>query len=125
MLGMNVDTYTIEKLFLQLDPNFEGLRDLKEEYIQFNHTEYDNEFDVLLDLNALIDKYDKSDQSIFRDFAGFLRRNLRPIVNSFTRIKVYRNGYPLYKALLAFILLFKLQTDSAEYKAKSLILSHF
>lgn len=40
MLGMNVDTYTIEKLFLQLDPNFEGLRDLKEEYIQFNHTEY-------------------------------------------------------------------------------------
>ena len=92
MLGMNVDTYTIEKLFLQLDPNFEGLRDLKEEYIQFNHTEYDNEFDVLLDLNALIDKYDKSDQSIFRDFAGFLRRNLRPIVNSFTRIKVYRKS---------------------------------
>ena len=45
----------------------EGLRELKEEYIQFNHTEYDNEFDVLLDLNALIDKYDKSDQSIFRD----------------------------------------------------------
>lgn len=37
MLGMNVDTYIIEKLFLQLDPNFEGLRDLKEEYIQFNH----------------------------------------------------------------------------------------
>lgn len=34
---MNVDTYTIEKLFLQLDPNFEGLRNLKEEYIQFNH----------------------------------------------------------------------------------------
>lgn len=92
MLGMNVDTYTIEKLFLQLDPNFEGLRGLKEEYIQFNHTEYDNEFDVLLDLNALIDKYDKSDQSIFRDFAGFLRRNLRPIVNSFTRIKVYRKS---------------------------------
>ncbi len=91
MLGMNVDTYTIEKLFLQIDPNFEGLRDLKEEYIQFNHTEYDNEFDVLLDLNALIDKYDKSDQSIFRDFAGFLRRNL-PIVNSFTRIKVYRKS---------------------------------
>ncbi len=92
MLGMNVDTYTIEKLFLQLDPNFEGLRELKEEYIQFNHTEYDNEFDVLLDLNTLIDKYDNSDQSIFRDFAGFLRKNLRSIVNSFTRIKVYRKS---------------------------------
>ena len=99
MLGMNVDTYTIEKLFLQLDPNTEGLRDLKEEYIQFNHTEYDNEFDVLLDLNALIDKYDKSDQSIFRDF-GFLRRNLRPIVNSFTRIKVYREKRTYRKRIL-------------------------
>ena len=32
---------------------------------------------------------------------------------------------PLYKGLLVFIELFKLQTDSTEYKAKSLILSHF
>ena len=32
---------------------------------------------------------------------------------------------PLYKGLLMFIELFELQTDSAEYKAKSLILSHF
>ena len=29
MLGMNVDTFTIEKMFLELDPNFEKLRDLK------------------------------------------------------------------------------------------------
>ena len=66
----------MKKLFIQLDPN----------------VEYDNEFDVLLDLNALIHKYDNSDQYIFRDFAGFLRKNLKPIVNSFTRIKVYRKS---------------------------------
>ena len=65
MLGMNADTYT-RKIILQLDPTVsKAFVTPKEEYIQFNHTEYDNEFDVLLDLNALIDKYDKSDQSIF------------------------------------------------------------
>ena len=37
MLGMNVDTFTIEKMFLELDPNFEKLRDLKEDYIEFNN----------------------------------------------------------------------------------------
>lgn len=98
---MNVDTYTIEKLFLQLDPHFEGLRELKEEYIQFNQTEYDNEFDILLDLKDLIDKYDRSEQSVFRDFAGFLRKNLTPIVNSFTRIKVYRKSARLEKEYYA------------------------
>lgn len=101
LLGMNVDTYTIEKLFLQLDPHFEGLRELKEEYIQFNQTEYDNEFDILLDLKDLIDKYDRSEQSVFRDFAGFLRKNLTPIVNSFTRIKVYRKSARLEKEYYA------------------------
>ena len=101
LLGMNVDTYTIEKLFLQLDSNFEGLRELKEDYIQFNQTEYDNEFDILLDLKDLIDKYDRSEQSVFRDFAGFLRKNLTPIVNSFTRIKVYRKSARLEKEYYA------------------------
>ena len=41
MLGMNVDTFTIEKMFLELDPNFEKLRDLKEDYIEFNNQEYE------------------------------------------------------------------------------------
>ena len=64
MLGMNVDTFTIEKMFLELDPNFEKLRDLKEDYIEFNNQEYESEFDVLTNLNALINKYKYSDQSI-------------------------------------------------------------
>ena len=51
---MNVDTFTIEKMFLELDPNFEKLRDLKEDYIEFNNQEYESEFDVLTNLNALI-----------------------------------------------------------------------
>mgnify|MGYP002136501915 CR=1 FL=1 len=86
MLGMNVDTFTIEKMFLELDPNFEKLRDLKEDYIEFNNQEYESEFDVLTNLNALINKYKYSDQSIFSDFALFLIKNKEPIVNSFIKV---------------------------------------
>ena len=64
MLGMNVDTFTIEKMFLELDSNFEKLRDLKEDYIEFNNQEYESELDVLTNLNTLINKYKYSDQSI-------------------------------------------------------------
>ena len=89
---MNVDTFTIEKMFLELDPNFEKLRDLKEDYIEFNNQEYESEFDVLTNLNALINKYKYSDQSIFSDFALFLIKNKEPIVNSFIKVKVYRKS---------------------------------
>ena len=92
MLGMNVDTFTIEKMFFDLDPNFKKLRDLKEEYIKFNEQDYENEFDVLSNLNTLINKYKGSDQSIFRDFALFLRANTDPIVNSFIKVKVHRKS---------------------------------
>ena len=92
MLGMNVDTFAIEKMFLDLDPNFKKLRDLKEEYIEFNEQDYVDEFDVLSSLNMLIDKYRRSDQSIFRDFALFLRANTDPIVNSFIKVKVHRKS---------------------------------
>jgi len=92
MLSMNVDTFAIEKMFLDLDPNFKKLRDLKEEYIEFNEQDYADEFDVLSSLNTLIDKYRRSDQSIFRDFALFLRSNTDPIVNSFIKVKVHRKS---------------------------------
>ena len=92
MLGMNVDTFTIEKMFLELDPHYQKLRDLKEDYIEFNNQEYESEFDVLTNLNALINKYKYSDQSIFSDFALFLIKNKEPIVNSFIKVKVYRKS---------------------------------
>lgn len=94
MLGMNVDTFTIEKMFLDLDPNFKKLRDLKEDYIAFNGQDYEDAFDVLSSLNTLINKYKGSDQSIFRDFALFLRANTDPIVNSFIKVKVHRKSAP-------------------------------
>ena len=92
MLGMNVDTFTIEKMFLELDSNFEKLRDLKEDYIEFNNQEYESELDVLTNLNTLINKYKYSDQSIFSDFALFLIKYKEPIVNSFIKVKVYRKS---------------------------------
>ena len=92
MLGMNVDTFTIEKMFLELDSNFEKLRDLKEDYIEFNNQEYESKLDVLTNLNTLINKYKYSDQSIFSDFALFLIKYKEPIVNSFIKVKVYRKS---------------------------------
>lgn len=92
LLHMEVDTYQIEKMFLSLDENFTLYRDLKEEYIEFNHRNYDNKEDILNDLNKLIDKYKNSGHKIFEDYSVFLENHKDPIVNSFTRLKVYRKS---------------------------------
>ena len=47
---------------------------------------------MLTNLNALINKYKHSEQSIFSDFALFLIKNKAPIVNSFIKVKVYRKS---------------------------------
>ena len=48
LLGMNVDTFTVEKMFLDLDKNFRKLREMKEDYIRFNDTEYENSDQIYL-----------------------------------------------------------------------------
>lgn len=92
LLGMNVDTFTVEKMFLDLDKNFRKLREMKEDYIRFNDTEYENSDQIYLALNALIDKYTKSEQYIFSNFAKFLERFKTPIINSFIQVKVKRKS---------------------------------
>ena len=89
-LGMNVDTFTIEKMFLDLDPNFKKLRDLKEEYIRFNQIEYGKTEDVQNALENLISRYRDSDQLIFYDFSRFLESHKELIIHSFTKLKVHR-----------------------------------
>ena len=92
LLGMNVDTFTIEKMFLDLDKNFRKLREMKEDYIRFNDTEYENSDQIYLTLNVLIDKYMKSEQYIFYSFAKFLEKFKTPIINSFIQVKVKRKS---------------------------------
>lgn len=92
LLGINVDTFTIEKIFLNLDKNFRKLREMKEDYIQFNSTEYESSDRIFLALNVLIDKYMKSEQYIFYSFAKFLEKFKTPIINSFIQVKVKRKS---------------------------------
>lgn len=89
-LKMHVDTYTIEKLFLDLDDDFRELRDLKEKYITFNHTSFETEKEVEIALNALIDEYKASDLKIFKDFAHTLEKYYKEIIRSFTTVEVKR-----------------------------------
>lgn len=91
-LQMNVDTFTIEKMFLDLDPNFRELRNLKEEYIHFNERDHKNEDEIREGLEALIKRYEKCDQSIFNHFSYFLKKNSELIINSFTKVKVHRKS---------------------------------
>ncbi len=95
-LKMNVDTYRLEDMFLALDPKFKEMRDLKEEYISFNNSDYENRAEIEQELSRLIKKFKASDIAMFRDFASLLSRYRNKIVRSFTRVEVVRankDGY--------------------------------
>lgn len=92
LLGMNVDTSTIERMFFELDPNFKPLRDLKEKYIEFNRSQFNSTSDALVELDRLIQEYESCPQTIFNDFATFLKQHRIPIKNSFTIVKVFRKS---------------------------------
>lgn len=91
-LKMYVDTFTVEKMFLNLDPKFRIIRDLKEKYIAFNSTKYQNEDDALKDLIELIKIFKTSDHYIFRKFSKYLDTYKKEIVRSFTTVEVSRRS---------------------------------
>ena len=57
ILAVNVNTFTIKKMFLNLDTYFKRLRNLKEKYIEFNEQDYENKFDAL---SKYVDQHRKS-----------------------------------------------------------------
>lgn len=87
-LGMSLDTYDCEKLFLDLDPNFRPMRDLKEIYIRFNRSHPDNLKDAAAELDTIIELYESSEFHIFREFAELLKTHKEGIITSFTYITV-------------------------------------
>lgn len=90
LLGMHLDTYTIEKMFFALDDKFETIRDLKEKYISFNSMNFSNNEETKAELETIIKEYVASDISIFKDFGEFLNKYKNEIINSFTVHEVYR-----------------------------------
>lgn len=87
-LRMWLDTYQRENMFLDLDPAFPSLRELKEIYIKFNRDHQDNPKNAAEDLDKTIEIYKNSDYLIFRDFAKLLTRYHDEIVNSFIYVSV-------------------------------------
>jgi transposase len=87
-LRMSLDTFQRENMFLDLDPAFRPMRDLKEIYIRFNRDHQDNPKDAAEELDQIIDIYKAADYLIFRDFARLLSRYHDEIINSFIYVPV-------------------------------------
>jgi len=92
LLGMYLDTYTIEKMFFALDKNFKSIRDLKEKYISFNKMNFEDPLEAEDELDSLINEYEASDITLFKDFAEYLNKHRTEIINSFTVREVSRRS---------------------------------
>lgn len=77
-------TDQLEKKFMALDSRFPMIKELKEEYIEFNSTCFGKEPEqVRTRLDELIEKYKKSGIYIFIDFAEHLENFQEQIIASF------------------------------------------
>lgn len=82
--GAYLNTSELEKSFMSLDDKFETIRDLKEEYIEFNNEYFGkDENEVRNKLDELINKYLNSNIRIFIDFANHLKTFKEQIILSF------------------------------------------
>lgn len=59
-------------------------------YKTFNTTKFSSSVDVYNNLNNLIKTYEASDQSIFKDFAEYLKKIQTDIIQSFVVVEVFR-----------------------------------
>ena len=91
-LRMRVDTASIESMFFAIDPSLRKLHRLKEEYLAFNDAFYPTTEEASKTLEALIQKYKRSDQRVFVEFAQFLKAHKKEIALSFTVAEVSRKG---------------------------------
>lgn len=86
--GMYLNTYQVEKMFLDLDPKFRDIRTLKEMYITFNKEYVNRPDEAAGELDCLIEIYRESDIALFRDFSELLTTYKDQIITSFHRVTV-------------------------------------
>lgn len=90
-LGIYPTLERIQKMFLDLDPNFVVLKELKDKYLDFNE-EYVGKPEQARDaLKKLIDEYNNSQYRIFKEFALLLNSHFEEIIKSFNIIKKTNN----------------------------------
>ena len=69
-------------MFFQLDDKFMDIRRLKEKYIEFNKTKEKDLNKIEILLNDLIDLYDRSSLSMFKEFSEILKKHKQEVINS-------------------------------------------
>lgn len=83
----------IEKEFMELDPNFRKIRELKEEYIRFTRSHVNDPAGAAAELDELIAMYKNSGLAMFREFADTLDNHREGIINSFYYLTAERRDH--------------------------------
>lgn len=93
--------YDKELALFKLAPELSEMRDLKEMYIKFNHTQFDDLSVAAKELEKLIDVYQDSKFEMYRNFSSLLRENFDEVVNSFIRVELVDEDGVLYERRLS------------------------
>ena len=88
--GYYVYPSQLEKEFMELDKNFQTIRDQKEKYIHFTHSHTNDPEGAEKELDELITFYRSSELYMFREFAETLNLHREGIISSFTFLKAER-----------------------------------
>lgn len=86
--GMYMNTYQLEKMFLDLDPKFRDIRTLKEMYVTFNKEYVNRPDEAGTELDCLIELYRESDIALFCEFADLLTTYKDQIITSFQCVTI-------------------------------------
>lgn len=87
-----MNTYDYEYELFKASPSLKKLRDLKEEYIQFNDRNAGHPMRAKEEIEDLITSYYYCADSIFVDFAALLSKFKDPIINSFVMVEKHGSG---------------------------------
>ena len=98
-LGIYPTVERIKKMFMELDPYFPVLKELKDKYLDFNDEYVGKSEEAPEALKELINEYRQSRYKIFKDFGDVLDKRFNEIVLSFTTIKVKFGAEEFYRRL--------------------------
>ena len=99
-LGIYPTVEKIQKMFLDLDPMFPVLKELKDKYLHFNDEYAGKPDEARIALSKLIDEYERSDYKIYKEFAQLLKKHFERIIKSFILVrKEDKNAQVFYQRL--------------------------
>ena len=88
-----------ERLMFQIDPNLKHLRDLKNQYINFNNTPFDDFKALKKGFDKIILLYKNSKYRMFNEVADSLETHYDEIINSFVLVEKLTSDGPCERRL--------------------------